>query len=79
MATMTTEELLIFRISNEIRSLKMKTKTLEQVDIRGRLIRLKKTNVGMADELENQYLHVLNRRNDDQYLTAKKELKKSGK
>ena len=73
---MTSEELQIFRIQNEIRSLKMKTKNLDEVDIRGRLDRLKKTNVGMADELENQYMQVLNRRNDDQYLTAKKEFKK---
>ena len=76
MANMTSEELQIFRIQNEIRSLKMKTKNLDEVDIRGRLDRLKKTNVGMADELENQYMQVLNRRNDDQYLTAKKDLKK---
>ena len=76
MANMTSEELQIFRIQNEIRSLKMKTKNLDEVDIRGRLDRLRKTNVGMADELENQYMHVLNRRNDDQYLTAKKEIKK---
>ena len=54
----------------------MKTKTLDEVDIRGRLDRLKKTNSGMADELEKQYILVLNRRNDDQYLTAKKDLKK---
>lgn len=72
----TSEELQIFRIQNEIRSLKMKTKTLDEVDVRGRLDRLRKTNPGMADELENQYLHVLNRRNDDQYLMAKKEIKK---
>ena len=76
MANMTSEELQIFRIQNEIRSLKMKTKNLDEVDIRGRLDRLKKTNVDMADELENQYMQVLNRRNDDQYLTAKKDLKK---
>lgn len=76
MANMTSEELQIFRISNEIRSLKMKSKNLDEVDIRGRLDRLKKTNPGMADELENQYMHVLNRRNDDHFLTAKKDLKK---
>ena len=76
MANMTSEELQIFRIQNEIRSLKMKTKNLDEVDIRGRLDRLKKTNAGMADELENQYMQVLNRRNDDQFLTAKKALKK---
>lgn len=70
------EELLIFRIQNEIRSLKLKTKTLEQVSIRERLVRLKKTNPNMAEDLENQYMNVLNRRNDDQYLTAKKDLKK---
>ncbi len=70
------EELLIFRIQNEIRSLKLKTKTLEQVSIRERLVRLKKTNPNMADDLENQYMQVLNRRNDDQFLTAKQPLKR---
>jgi hypothetical protein len=70
------EELLIFRIQNEIRSLKMKTKTLEQVTIRERLVRLKKTNPNMAEDLENQYMNVLNRRNDDNFLTAKQPLKR---
>jgi hypothetical protein len=70
------EELLIFRIQNEIRSLKLKTKTLEETTIRERLVRLNKINPNMADELESQYLQVLNRRNDDQYLTAKKPLRK---
>jgi hypothetical protein len=70
------EELLIFRIQNEIRSLKLKTKTLEQVSIRERLVRLKKTNPNMAEELENQYMNILNRRNDDQFLTAKQPLKR---
>lgn len=73
---MSSEELLIFRIENELRSLKMKTKTLDEVSIRERLERLKRTNPNMADELETQYMHVLNRRNDDQYLTAKKPLRK---
>jgi DNA-binding TFAR19-related protein (PDSD5 family) len=54
----------------------MKTKTLDEVSIRERLERLKRTNPNMADELETQYMHVLNRRNDDQYLTAKKPLRK---
>ena len=63
---MGTEELLIFRIQNEIRSLKLKTKTLEQVTIRERLIRLAKTNPNMAEELESQFMNVLNRRNNDQ-------------
>ena len=62
---MGTEELLIFRIQNEIRSLKLKTKTLEQVTIRERLIRLAKTNPNMAEELETQFMNVLNRRNND--------------
>ena len=76
MATMTTEELLIFRIQNEIRALKLKTKDLTEVDVRGRLERLKKLNPGMALDLENQYMDVLNRRNDDHFLTAKKPIKK---
>lgn len=73
---MSSEELIIFRIQNEIRALKLKTKTLEQVSIRERLVRLRKTNPGMADDLENQYMQVLNRRNDDNFLTAKKPLRK---
>ena len=73
---MSSEELLIFRIENELRSLKLKTKTLDEVSIRERLERLKKTNPNMADELETQYMNVLNRRNDDQFLTAKKPLRK---
>jgi hypothetical protein len=72
----TTEELLIFRIQNEIRALKLRTKTLDEVDVRGRLNRLKPINPGMADELETQYLQVLNRRDEDKFLTAKKPLKK---
>lgn len=63
---MGTEELLIFRIQNEIRSLKLKTKTLEQVTIRERLIRLAKTNPNMAEDLEIQFTNVLNRRNNNQ-------------
>ena len=70
------EELLIFRIQNELRSLKLKTKTLDEVSVRERLVRLRKTNPNMADELETQYMNVLNRRNDDQFLTAKQPLKK---
>jgi hypothetical protein len=54
----------------------MKTKTLDEVSIRERLVRLNKTNPNMADELETKYMEVLNRRNDDQYLTAKQPLKR---
>jgi len=71
------EELLIFRIQNELRSLKLKTKTLEEVSVRERLVRLRKTNPNMADELENQFMNVLNRRNEDQFLTAKQPLKRN--
>ena len=73
---MTSEELLIFRIQNEIRALKLKTKDLTEVNVRGRLDKLKKLNPGMAEDLENQYLQVLNRIDDDKFLTAKKPLKK---
>jgi len=71
------EELLIFRIQNELRSLKLKTKTLEEVSVRERLVRLRKTNPNMADDLENQFMNVLNRRNEDQFLTAKQPLKRN--
>jgi hypothetical protein len=73
---MGTEELIIFRIENEIRALRLKTKTLEQVTIREKLIRLSKTNPNMAEELETQYLNVLARRSNDKYLTEKKPLRK---
>jgi hypothetical protein len=73
---MGTEELLIFRIQNEIRALKLKTKTPEEVSIRERLIRLSKTNPNMADDLETQFLNVLARRSNDKYLTEKKPLRK---
>ena len=72
---MSTEELLIFRIENEIRALKLKTKTLEEVSIRERLIRLNKTNPNMADDLEKQYLQVLERRSNE-YLTGKQPFRK---
>ena len=55
---MSTEELLIHRINNNLRSLRMGTKTLEQVqlDTETRLSRLRKTNPNMADELELQFI-----------------------
>jgi hypothetical protein len=73
---MGTEELLIFRIQNEIRSLRLKTKTIDQVTINARLIRLRKTNPNMADELEDQYMNVLSRFKDDKYQTEKEPLKR---
>ena len=55
---MSTEELLIHRINNNLRGLRMGTKTLEQVqlDTETRLSRLRKTNPNMADELELQFI-----------------------
>lgn len=76
MPTMTTEELLIFRIQNEIRALKLQTKSLEETQIRERLVKLKKTNPFMAEDLENQFLAVLNRQDDDKFLTAKKPIRR---
>ena len=69
---MGTEELLITRIENGLRGLRLKTKTFEQVDIRPKLIRLKKTNPNMADELEQKYLRLINENN------SKKEVEKLG-
>jgi hypothetical protein len=65
------EELLITRIENDLRGLRLKTKTFEQVDVRPKLIRLKKTNPDMADELEQKYLRLISR-GEDNFLSAKK-------
>jgi hypothetical protein len=73
----TSEELMIFRIQNEIRGLRMKTKTLDETSVPSRLIRLKKLNPNMADDLENQYLHVLKRVRDDEETKAQKEFRKN--
>lgn len=70
------EELSIFRIQNEIRSLKLKTKTLEQVTIRERLSKLAKTNPNMAEDLENQFINVLSRLKDDKVNSTKQTFKK---
>lgn len=59
---MGSEELLIKRIEGDIRGLKLGTKTLEQVDVVGRLARLKKTNAPMADDLEQRYLNVIRKK-----------------
>lgn len=68
---MGTEELLITRIENGLRGLRLNTKTIEQVDIRPKLIRLKKTNPNMADELEQKYLRLISQ-GEDKYLSSKK-------
>ena len=68
---MGTEELLITRIENGLRGLRLKTKTFEEVDIRPKLIRLKKTNPDMADELEQKYLRLISQ-GEDKYLSSKK-------
>lgn len=51
------EELLIQRIENNIRGLRLGTKKLDQVkeDTENRLVRLRKTNPNMADELELKF------------------------
>ena len=55
---MTTEDLLIHRITNNLRGLRMGTKKLEDVksDIETRLGRLKKMNPHMADDLELKFI-----------------------
>lgn len=68
---MGTEELLITRIENDLRGLRLKTKTFDQVEVRPKLIRLKKTNPNMADELEQKYLRLISQ-NEDKYLSSKK-------
>jgi hypothetical protein len=53
------EELLITRIENDLRGLRLKTKTIDEVDVISRLERLKKTNLEMAEELEQKYLRLI--------------------
>jgi len=59
---MTIEELLIFRIENDLRGLRTKRKTFADinVDMNKRLNRLKNINPNMADELESKYLKQCN-------------------
>jgi hypothetical protein len=55
---MSTEEIQIQRIENNLRGLRMGTKKLEDVkaDIETRLGRLKKMNPNMADDLELKFI-----------------------
>jgi hypothetical protein len=53
------EETLIRNIENDIRSLRLKTKTLNELTVYSRLERLKKINSGMAEELEISLFKVL--------------------
>jgi len=56
------EELLIFRIENDLRGLRTKRKTFADIniDMNRRLERLKNINRNMADELESKYLKQCN-------------------
>lgn len=51
---MGSEELLIFRITNHLKAIKAKTKTVEELPILSQIERLKGTNLAMAEEFENQ-------------------------
>ena len=53
---MGTEELLIHRIENDLRKLRLKSKPISSIDINNRIVRLKKLNPNMAEELENKYI-----------------------
>jgi hypothetical protein len=59
---MTVEELLIFRIENDLRGLRTKRKTFADIniDMNKRLNRLKNINPNMADDLESKYLKQCN-------------------
>jgi hypothetical protein len=54
---MGTEQLLIMRLENNLRSLRLKTKTLKDVEVefKSRLERLLKINPEMARDLEKQF------------------------
>jgi hypothetical protein len=56
------EELLIFRIENDLRGLRTKRKTFADIniDMNRRLERLKNINPNMADDLESKYLKQCN-------------------
>lgn len=59
---MSIEELLIFRIENDLRALRGKRKTFADinVDMNKRLNNLKRINPNMADDLESKYLKQCN-------------------
>lgn len=69
---MGTEQLLITRIENGLRGLRLKTKTIEEIDIHPKLERLRKTNPNMADELEMKFFKFIDKNNSE------KDVKKFG-
>ena len=64
---MGTEELLIHRIENDLRKLRLKSKPISSIDINNRIVRLKKLNPNMAEELENKYIKQCNINTDYKY------------
>jgi hypothetical protein len=69
---MGSEELLITRIENDLRGLKLRTKKFETVCIQDKLIRLRKTNPYMADELEKRYIILYARHKEREEIKEKK-------
>jgi hypothetical protein len=61
------EELLIMRIENDLRALRLKTKSQDIVaeTIKPRFVRLKKINPELAYDLENKYDRLISNRSDE--------------
>jgi hypothetical protein len=63
------EELLIQRIENDLRGLRLKTKKMDEVSemMKTRLERLKKTNPDLAFDLESKYHRLTNLEYSENY------------
>jgi len=53
------EEILIKQIENGIRAIRMGNKTPLEAEVNSKLVRLKKLNEGMADDLNKKYVAVV--------------------
>lgn len=61
---MTTEEICIKNIENGIRALKLRTKTPSEANVGVNLNKLKGLNLGMYDELLDEYKKALKKYNE---------------
>ena len=71
---MGTEELLIFRITNHLKTIKAQTKTVEELPIVNQIERLRATNSAMAEDFETQ-LKKLTRGKPKPQLKVKRSIK----
>ena len=54
------EDLLIKQIENGIRAIRLGTKRPQEVEVNNKLERLTKLNEGMANDLSNKYIAIIN-------------------